>query len=167
MPSPISSGAADIRQLSITLTDAEVKTLPTASVELIPTPGTNRFILVFFAHAHLEWIADYTNIDAASLINLTIGTSETVWPLRQSIGSGVSALLAGGGPDGTHAFFSPRFAAGAAHSDSFSATSNLYDADIVNLPLTISLNNGGAGNLTGGDAGNALKVTLLYTIIDI
>lgn len=150
----------------VTLTNAQVLALPTTAIQIVAAIPDG-IIYLLFAHARMEWVADYTNIDAGSLINLSIGGSDTVWPLRQGIGSSVSALLAGGGPDGTHAFFSPRFANGAALSDSFGALANFYDADLVNLPLKISLNNGAAGDLTGGDAGNSLTVQAVYMILPV
>lgn len=170
MPSSITGGSVDILQGHSTLTDAEIKVLPTSAVNLLAAPGAGRFILPFYAVARLVWVADYGNIHANALLNFRIGSSDVLLNFAQNVQSNVSGLLAGGGPDGTIGWTPARFLGAVAAAPGNLASSGIaqfYDSDLVNQPLTLSANNQGAGDFSDGDAGNSLRVTVLYCIIDI
>lgn len=157
-------GVVTFLMQSVMLTDAETKALPTTPVTIVPAE-IGILLYPLFAHARMQWVADYTNIDASALFQVRLGaSSETLIPLSNAVGSSVSALLAGGGPDGTHAFFSPRFStAGGA----FSSLANFYDSDVVNQPIMAIIDNGLSGNLTGGNAGNSLSIEAYYVRIPV
>ena len=147
------------------LTNAQVIALPTTSVQIVAAvPGAVLWPL--FAHARLEWVADYGNIDAGAVLQIRAGGTDTVLPLYQGLQSGVSGLLAGGGPDGSHAFFSP-FLVGNGEAGGFGSYSNIYDSDVVNLPLTIQIDNAAAGILNGGNAGNSIGLQVVYMVLPI
>lgn len=147
-----------------TLTDAQTKASPTTPITIVPAV-VGAVLYPLFAHARATWVADYTNINAAAFLQILIGSnSETLWALSNAVVSSVSALLAGGGPDGTHAFFSPRFSTS---GGAFSSMANFYDSDVVNQPIRFQMDNGGSGNLTGGDPGNTLKVQVAYMVLPI
>ena len=87
-------------QRSVILTDAQIKALPTTAVTIVPAPGIGKLIIPQVAIARMNWTADYDNID--SVCALYVDLSGTfVGALFQETLSGVSSLLAGGGPDGT------------------------------------------------------------------
>ena len=150
-----------------TLSNAEIINLPTTPIDLVAAVP-DAVIYTLFAHARMQWVADYTNISVDAKFQIRIGsTADTLFPLRQEINSSVSGLLAGGGPDGTHAFFSPQIIPGAALSDSFSSIAGFYDSDAVNKPITVRIDNSAAGILTGGDAGNSLTIQVVYMVLPI
>lgn len=171
MPSSITGGSVDIKRVSFILSDAEIKALPTASIEVIAAQGANTLIVPFFAVCRLGWVADYGNFHAECMLQFTIGSGGLVLlPFRQSMQSALSGLLAGGGPDGSIGWSVALFLGkvdGAPGAVVTGAVAGLYDSDVVNQPLTLSADNQGDGNFTGGNAGNSLKVTVLYSIMDI
>lgn len=163
--------ATQVLQASHTFTDAEVKTLPTTQHAIIPAAGAGYIIFPFYSIVRLQWVADYTNIDAAAQLKFTIGgASNALLPFRQDILSGVSAILAGGGPDGTIAWSSAAFQGlvnAAPGSVIPGGSTGYYDSDLVNNPLVFAADNGAAGNFTGGDVGNELQVQVIYTVLSI
>lgn len=166
MPSSITGGPVAIQSRRVTLTDAEIKALPTTPIEIIPAQGAGKLLYPIGAAYHLNWVADYGNIDTDAQLRLIVNTTDFLLPLRQDTLSQVSALLAGGGPDGTDAFTSPQFIKKSG-ADWFSGFANLYDSDVVNKAVFLAADNSGAGNFDGGNAGNSLLLEVLYTIIDV
>lgn len=155
-----------VLSVTATLTDAEVKALPTTSRDVIPAPGAGKIIFPFGAFYHVNWVADYEGIGSDAQLQLRLNGIDVLVPVRQDVVSSVSGLLAGGGPDGTNAFAVMAFLKKNGF-DLFAAISSLYDSDISNQPLVLSASNSDNADFTGGNAGNSLKVTVLYTIIDV
>jgi len=170
-----SSASSILRQAVASLTNAQIKALPTTPVTIIAAPGANKLLVPHVALAHMKWVGNYTNINATSSISIdTAGNFLT--SLAEDTLGGVTALLAGGGPDGSWVPFviqqiaqakvttatpavNPHFHHGVADSGS-------YDADIVNVPLTISMENVGDGPLTGGNASNVLQISVAYYVLN-
>lgn len=167
------SGGGFLHQATVTLTDAQIKALPTTPVTVVAAPGASKLIVPTVAVARLAWVADYTGIDGDTYVNVDLGTNGWVAKLQESTLSGVSALLAGGGPDGTVVAFTVNQLSGATvtpatplvHTHQGAVVGGFYDADVVNVPLTISAYNGGL-NFTGGNVGNALSVSVAYYILN-
>lgn len=163
-----------ISVVTASLTDAQIKSLPTTPVELFPAPGDGKLIVPFVAVARMEWHADYGNINATSSISVDL-TANVLGALAENTLSGVSALLAGGGPDGTLVFFTIQQLAQTIstpvaptnHFHSGKADSGFYDSDIVNKPMRILAENVGDGDFTGGDAANVLRITIFYAVIEV
>jgi hypothetical protein len=88
-------------------------------------------------------------------------------PLAEVPQGFVTSFLAGGGPDGMHAIFTLAQRVGLTNDSFVVADTGFYDSDVANEPLQLVATNGGAGNFNGGNAGNSMKVTVLYTIIDV
>lgn len=135
---------------TVTLTDAQIKALPTTEVEVVPAPGPGLIVVPVVALLFLTSTADYTNQDTPSF--------NIVWP------AGDATIYADGGLlDSTNRFV-------ALHGASFDVAGSQYGFafnSVVNTALSIDGNNGVAGNFTGGNAGNSLRVTVLYTVIDV
>lgn len=147
-----------------TIANADVLTLPTTPVQVLGAPGLNKTAIPVHATIRMTWVADYTNIDATATLTLTHGTSTLLTELQETTFNAVSGLLAGGGPDGTNGWFGAAEAVTAAPSLTH-GLSSAYDSDLANKPISLSATNGLAGNFTGGNAGNALTVTLLYYVV--
>lgn len=162
-----------VHQATVTLTDAQIKALPTTAVEIIAEPGANKLLVPIVIMLHMKWVADYSNIDPTAQLKAdTAGSFMAL--LSQPTLSGVSALLAGGGPDGTWVPITiqqlaksvPTPAAPTNHMHNGVADSGFYDADIVNISLSISLDNAEAGDLEDGDPDNELQVSVVYYILN-
>lgn len=144
-----------------TLTDAQVKALPTTAVTLLAAPGTGFALVPIHATVRLAWAVDYTNIDAAARLFINVGSSEILARLDEAVLGAISNLLAGG-EDANALMPAVGFAPASASPVPFNGSSGFFDGDIENRTLNISATNAAAGDFTGGDAANVLKVTLLY-----
>lgn len=130
------------------LTDEQIKALPTTPVQILPAPGANKICWVIGSYAHFKSSGAYANFGLPSHLNVGPASPADAFCSQQadiilSVASNVNSPLLPAGPNGT------------------------ADADVVNKPITIYVDNGGAGVFTGGNAANALSVTVLYTIIDV
>lgn len=160
------NGSTFLRQVVTRLNDTEIKALPTTAINLIDAPGAGKIIIPTLIYPRLSnWIADYTNIDATCVISFPNGNSNVMSTIDESITSGASGLLAGGGPDGTSG--PVLFNAKPSGANIYSYAGQSYDSDLANLPLKISVSNGGAGDFTGGDTGNILTITVAYYLLDM
>ena len=147
-----------------TLTDAQIKALPTTPVEIVAAPGEGNVIWPIFAAARLNWTADYTNIDAAATMALALGASDISTPLTEEGFNFISNFLAGGGY--THAIFTLAQQVGGAGNPFVVANAGFYDEDIVNLPLNLRMTNPAVSQpLTAGDPANSLKLTVAYFVV--
>lgn len=148
-------GGAPITTVATTLTNAQVLNLVTTPVQLVAAPSSTQVVFPLFAWLYLKWTADYTNINAVA--GLFIGwPGNTMSPLLQS-NTTVGQLLAGG-----------RDAAAATAITSNSADINVLtgapSSEWAGQPLEVLMTNAASGNLTGGNAANALKVTVGYVV---
>lgn len=166
-------GASLVHQVTVTLTNAQIIALPTTAVEIVPAPGANKLLVPQVIMLHMKWVADYSNIDPTAQLKAdTAGSFMTL--LSQPSLSGVSALLAGGGPDGTWVPITiqqlaksvPTPAESVNHLHNGVADSGFYDADIVNVSLSISLDNAEAGDLEDGHSDNELQVSVVYYVLN-
>jgi hypothetical protein len=138
-------------QTITTLTNDQIKALPTTPVEVVASPGANKAIVAIRGLARLDWVADYTNVDAGAEIQI-----DGLGPLTD-----VAGLLALG--HSSSAFFVPT-ARSTAVGTFIAAESGWADEDYIDRPFVIAAVN--TGDFTGGNAGNSLKVSILYTVID-
>jgi hypothetical protein len=145
------------------LSDAEIKALPTTPIQLIPAPGAGKVIVPINAFVSITpWVANYTNINANAQLymadpaeNFNITTV-----LKQSNGNGVGNTLAWG--EASVGLINQKQIVSGVTLVSNSGW-NLADGE--NQPLMLFAANGGSGNFTGGDPGNVLKVTVSYMIV--
>lgn len=133
--------------ISVRLTDAQIKALPSGVVEIIPAAGQNKIIVPVSSHLHLKSVGAYTNFDplmAFQLIRGTLGmpifnVDQIDLLLGNAVDTDANMLL-------TTAFDAP--------------------ASIINKPLNLSVTNA-LGALTGGDATNQLTLTIIYWIMHV
>lgn len=163
--SPPSSRGIGIRQATVALTDAQVKTLPTAGVTLVAAPAAGQVLIPVLAVARLAWVADYTNINAAAILSVASLGPTTLAPLNEADISGVSGLLAAG--DTASALFTPNLIIPASATDTLGASNSGFGDSVLASALVLSADNAGGGNFTGGNAGNALRVTVAYYVLTL
>jgi len=153
-------GATAVLVATKVLTNAQVKALahPTA-VEIVAAPGSGFALMPIHATARLTWVADYTNIDSSSNVAIKLGSSSILGQLDETSG-GVSQLLADG--EDASGIFPPLALTQQSLAE---GVSGYVDGDIENKAVSIVADNILAGDFTGGNAGNSLKVTLLYYLV--
>ena len=132
------------------LIDAEIKTLMTTGITVIPAPGVGKVIVVETVFMLIRKTAVYTNVNAAA----------DVW--LEYTGGGILTV----GPDTTsgHLVFdadtTPQVVEQVVNIATEGALTN-YE----NLPIQVKAANAAAGSFTGGDINNRLGIAVLYKII--
>lgn len=149
-----------VRSKTITLTDAQIKVLPTTPIQILPLPATGKRYHYISGTSKLALSAAYSSVEPDASLFISYGNGGMVsatpqtWAdqLMESSGEYVNDL-----PQGT---FIDTFV--------YPNAGYLGEANYAGaLLLKLRNFNAGAINLTGGHADNNLKVTVLYTIIDV
>ena len=150
---------------TVTLTNDQIKSLPSIPFVILPAPGSGRRIIV---------------IAARILVNNTLGVYDNVDPALQvylRLQGGVHGLAVSGLLDvGWILADGSEVGVADTYGDYFTTTEgNLlrgnsgYASDFENLPLVLRADNGSPPdtNFTGGHAGNTLKVSVSYVIVEL
>lgn len=155
-----------VQTATVTLTDAEIKTLPTTPVEIVPAQGTDTMISFLKGIVVIDNTAGaYTNVHTESatrgtgLFNLgepPIAFQESArvdaaWALVDG-----SEIVVAEAPMESHPL----------PSGDLSGNSD-YTSSVENQPLVFKWQNGALGDFTGGNAANTLTVTLVYHVLTI
>jgi hypothetical protein len=167
-----------IQSASVSLTDAQIKTLPTAAVTLVAAPGAGKYINLIHADLFIKRLADYTNINATdAFLVLSLGSFGASWDQTLYLVNDGSATPAqtefgnffGGGVTSNRTSVTGGYMLAA--SDGWPPFMQSQDGassgNVINKPLIIYGGNGGSGNLTGGNAGNSLRVKVFYSVEDV
>lgn len=142
------------------LGDADILTLPSKPVEVVPAPGAGKAIRWLSAHLKFDTSDGAYVFDQGATWQLLVGSQED---------SGlVSPLLGVGEEEGEHLFLVPPFyGIGAGGFGGYLTTSEKFLAGYVDQPLMIADVYNGVSDYTGGGAANTLAVTVIYTIVDL
>jgi hypothetical protein len=159
-----------VRSKTITLTNAQIKALPTTSIEVVPAPGAGKMLMFHSAHLLCDATAGvYTNIDGAGgymSIRYT-GQGDISTLLVKDSGVGATAFSLGGlveqAGNVRWATLTP-YHAGADASYGLIANG---DAVQENTGFSVRFRNYSNGDLTGGHADNYMRVTVNYSVIDV
>lgn len=155
-----------VHQHSFIIGDAAIKALPTTGITAIPALGANKIIIPTFAYFFLNWVADYSNINA----NCTIGflysgdKSSSLLNFLEAAGGQISNLLIDGASHG--ALMVPTFYI-LPDGTGYSSLGQYSDEPAtINAPLVLKASNGGDGDFGGGDSGNSLQILVSFFILD-
>lgn len=170
--------AGQILKKTATLTDAQIKALPTTPIELIGAPGAGYRIKIISGSLRLNNLAGvYNNVNAdyfavqihVPLVTWVVGgswinDSTMTFALTQGtdvfhggVGNRLTDLIAPG--------FSGLDAGASSGAGEWVVNNGLVGTvDYDGTAIQISIDNNGSGVLTGGNSANTLLVNLLYTI---
>jgi hypothetical protein len=144
-PRPYSHIPAKTYEKTVTLTDDQIKALPTTPIEILAAPGPNKVFSFISATMLLNSSAIYSNVAGAAVqFRLSAGGQNFA-----------SYLVADNSLDTDTGIFQFNFDA--------TAFGEVLSNRAVNLELVNPIN----GDLTGGNAANTLTVSVIYKIITL
>lgn len=150
-----------IQNLQKTLTNAEIKTLPTAPIKLIKAPGANKIINIISVCYRIKKIAVYTLSDETPITS----TSEIQTTWGEALANAAKTIPAdaalGNTPQDILYF----------NAGTSTRSGQIFDLGDVetanNQPLYIGAYSELETNFIGGDNANKLTINILYTIQNI
>jgi hypothetical protein len=169
VPSSSHGSSSAVLSASVTLTNAQIKALPTTSISIVAAPGAGKMIVPVVGYVLSDLTTAYSGIDANTEVpniwlssvpspNYLIPFVDDDSPLTV-----LTTLLTTTNEFGAQLFTVPPV---------FSVRVNLIQpgasggpADWENLAVLIGATN--SINFTGGNAANSFVVTLLYTVLDV
>jgi hypothetical protein len=146
--------SSNMRKLSVTLNNNQIKTLPVSGFDLVSEVNSNKVVIPSFAVILTDFRNGiYTNIDNLaggtflrynnSVLTLITAPADNMWLFEDDSDVGFTLLQ-----------FYP-------------ADAVRYKADFAGKYLQLFVLNGSSGNLTGGHAANTLKLTVYYSEIEL
>jgi hypothetical protein len=155
--------AGGLQKAVVTLTDAQIKALPTTPVEIVPHPGTGKMAAFVVACYHAAITTLYTNVQAAD-DNADILILELISPTMQ-VGANIANWRLFDNQTGNTYVHVPQYQEQTEAAATVTAAFPFINA--TNLGFRLRASNGALGNFTGGHASNTLKVTVYYVVVDL
>jgi hypothetical protein len=163
----VQTTASPIHTATVTLTDAQIKALPTTGVIVVPAPGIGKLVFAeayvgggnFHLLLHQVSGGGYTNLDAGIKWSFYVpgGTADAGYN-----GTNPSEQISDFLTYQDDVFWPFAHPGEVNEGGDFNSVSQFE-----NQPVMFQLHNGFAGNLTGGNSANTLKVTVYYTIVTL
>jgi len=168
-----------IKRKTVTLTDAQIKALPTTPIDLVPAPPAGYRIKVLGLSMFLRCGGGaYTNINATYAdLHVRLGNGDySIWPLLLNDNAPTTDVTQvsqyfGAAADSVHDLSPRELSAvqGAATTGTKLNVINMQNGGSGYTPtawdasaLSLGMDNNGSGNLTGGNAGNTLIVIVYH-----
>jgi hypothetical protein len=161
---PGRGGTSILHQVTVTLTDAQIKTLPTTQdVLIVEAQGASTIIVPIQTVVVSHIVSTYTNVDSAAYYSMAF---EDDWEVGQVTGTssdsgGVNDILNSNEVAFIHGGASIPAAPGGAF-----VIDRLDVDDTENKGFYFHLQNAAAGNFTGGNAGNTLTIGVSYLTLN-
>jgi hypothetical protein len=161
-------GIQTVYSVTVTLTDAQIKALPTTAVEMVAAQGAGKVVLPVSVFAVADTTAGAYALNASEVSwNIAWNSSPQIRYIGATNG-GVASLLT------TPQIGFTSFLVGASLSQGTGdftgeilSVSGGFLSQAENLALVIKDDWDGASDYTNGDPANTMKITILYTIIDV
>lgn len=144
-----------VRRTITILDNDQIKVLPTIPVEVVPSPGDGKRNSILFILLILDASAGaYTNVDAGGIVSVPY------------IDAG-APFAAGSEAHSANIFTDNDVNRPLLQLGAFFETPGYEYAYTANKALGVKVSNGVAGNFTGGNAANTLKIITYYTIEEL
>ena len=147
-----------------TLTDAQIKTLPSAAVDIVAAQGANKVIIPVSVFCVLNNSAGgYTNLGTTTTAGWQLSGNDSI---DLSSIAEVSTILANPGSYALNLLIPKAKVGGATYTGEITCISSaLSDRSNLALQLVDFWTDG--GNYTGGNAANTLKVYTYYAVVSL
>lgn len=158
----IDTGGGLLLSATVTLTDAQIKALPTTGIQLVAAPGANKINMVVSANWVLDLTSSYTGVDDAS--------PQLVYDAGFYISGAFNASVPLGESAGQYfgQFQIPFIADGAGNFAGWPVTTYVgVTSGITNKAIRLFDDFNSPSNYTGGNAANTLKITVYYITVDL
>ncbi len=169
----VAANSIPLFRTTLTLTDAQIKALPTTPVTVITAQGSGFWIKVLGVtyQSHVQTTA-YTNFDATYTdlhLVITGGYYASYGPVNDATTTPAlveihdilavlnDSIIEVGQPSQS------AIGASATTAGYVTQTNFIGSSAVDNQPLQVAMDNNGTGNLTGGSGGNTLKVTVYWS----
>jgi len=178
---PISNGggggSSPVRQATVTLTDGQIKALPSTPVEIVAAPGVGQFLVPLGAWLIIDATAGaYTNFNAPSGTNPYASSVYLAWDALNFFNDALGPAQATGllsHAERRVTYLSPVSGNMQEVGGDLADSSGLVYGDPAiaalgydNASLSVVGQNNALGDFTGGNPANTLKVSLFYAVAE-
>lgn len=150
---------------SVTLTDADIKALPTTQFEIVAAPGIGKMIMPLRTFSVGDFRGGgYTNLGntAGMVVRVVLGSGTSVTASNQE------GWIFGDNTDVWTFFNDPTYWLDTVPVNNQTLSDGGYSlSDLENQPLKLRLDTEFGTDFTGGNAANTLKITAYYVVVDL
>lgn len=165
------SGGSILHQSRLILNDAQIRDLPTTPRVLIvatetPDYGGDLLTIPIFVSGVVyqsNYVVAYNDVDPDALLKLYLGSD--LGSVEWTTGGPSAGALQGG--DFLVPFLPATFVTNARNGVQLGSTGIALSGNFYDNAVVVTIDNNGAGNLTGGHADNKIIVTASYHILNL
>ena len=155
-----------IKPAEVTLTDTQIKALPTTAITIVAAPPSGYRVKVLSASFQGHIVSVYTGIDATyAAAALHYSGDFTQWAqsgIVDDSGASLTRFTSFFGTTGDPIVDTTAYLD--APGNGWTAPNQTGVSAVSGVALAVKMDNNGSGNLGGGNGSNTLKVTVYYSI---